>query len=208
MFAYCENDPVNKADPTGTIAITTLILIGSIAVGVGTALYTGYKMRQAGYDWIDTTFNAAGAGLCAFATVYTFGMSAYELYCNMSWYYGSCPATHIGGTQKQLQTAANTANSSISGKGPVVGSKKHTVFASEVNSVNNSRIATEVSYKNGQPVSYGTSGSIRFDVIQYNAKGIPIRAWDLKTGCAILSQSRIATMQARAGLTIPIAMIK
>ena len=85
MFAYCENNPVINEDPTGAIALTTLILIGSAVFGVATALYTGYEMRQAGYGWDDTIFYSLGAGICAFGTVYTLGSSLYSLYCSMSW---------------------------------------------------------------------------------------------------------------------------
>ena len=96
MFAYCENNPVINEDPTGAIALTTLILIGSAVFGVATALYTGYEMRQAGYGWDDTIFYSLGAGICAFGTVYTLGSSLYSLYCSMSWYYGYAPITEIG----------------------------------------------------------------------------------------------------------------
>ena len=96
MFAYCENNPVIKEDPTGAIALTTLILIGSAVFGVAAALYTGYEMRQAGYGWDDTIFYSLGAGICAFGTVYTLGMSAYNLYVNCCYYYGTTPVTNIG----------------------------------------------------------------------------------------------------------------
>ena len=96
MFAYCENNPVIKEDPTGDIALTTLILIGSAVFGVAAALYTGYEMRQAGYGWDDTIFYSLGAGICAFVTVYTLGMSAYNLYVNCCYYYGTTPVTNIG----------------------------------------------------------------------------------------------------------------
>ena len=96
MFAYCENNPVIKEDPTGDIALTTLILIGSAVFGVAAALYTGYEMRQAGYGWDDTIFYSLGAGICAFGTVYTLGMSAYNLYVNCCYYYGTTPVTNIG----------------------------------------------------------------------------------------------------------------
>lgn len=208
MFAYCNNNPVNGCDPSGELAITTLILIGSAVFGLGTALYSGYKMREAGESWGDTIFYSAGAGLCAFCTVYTLGMSAYELYCNMCWYYGNTPATDIGSPQVQLEKAAASANTSVEGTGHVAGTKKHTVFSANVNALNNSRIATEVSYKDGEIVPYGTKGSIRFDVVQYDKTGTPIRAWDFKTGSATLTQGRINQMQSRSGLYIPIDEIR
>ena len=165
-------------------------------------------MREAGESWGDTIFYSAGAGLCAFCTVYTLGMSAYELYCNMCWYYGNTPATDIGSPQVQLEKAAASANTSVEGTGHVAGTKKHTVFSANVNALNNSRIATEVSYKDGEIVPYGTKGSIRFDVVQYDKTGTPIRAWDFKTGSATLTQGRINQMQSRSGLYIPIDEIR
>ena len=210
MFAYCENNPVNKEDPTGAIALTTLILIGSAVFGVAAALYTGYEMRQAGYGWDDTIFYSLGAGICAFGTVYSLGLSAYELYVSCSYYYGYNPVTEIGGqsTEQQLESCAAKANASVPGKGPTAGTKKHTAFADNVNNLGNNSLYTEQSYKDGHLVTYGTKGSIRFDVIQVDANGMPIAAWDFKTGGAVLTDSRIFQMQYKSGLSIPIRMIK
>ena len=57
-------------------------------------------------------------------------------------------------------------------------------------------------------VEYGTRGSIRFDVVQYDKYGNVLKAWDLKTGNAILTQSRVNTMLRCSGLGISINMIK
>ena len=73
MFAYCGNNPVMFRDAAGEFAIGTAILIGALIIGGGVALYTGCEARKAGCGWDDTIFYAAGAGLCAFAAVYTFG---------------------------------------------------------------------------------------------------------------------------------------
>ena len=210
MFAYCENNPVNKEDPTGAIALTTLILIGSAVFGVTAALYTGYEMRQAGYGWDDTIFYSLGAGICAFGTVYSLGLSAYELYVSCSYYYGYNPVTEIGGqsTEQQLESCAAKANASVPGKGPTAGTKKHTAFADNVNNLGNNSLYTEQSYKDGHLVTYGTKGSIRFDVIQVDANGMPIAAWDFKTGGAVLTDSIIFQMQYKSCLSIPIRMIK
>ena len=208
LFAYSLNNPLLLSDPSGEFAITTAILIGSAVLGVAAAVYTGYKMRQAGENWGDTAFYSIGAGICVFGTVYTLGISAYEFYCNMCWYYGYTPATHIGNPERQLQRAADIANESIPGKGHVVGTKKHTIFSQEIHDAKNSRLKTEISFKDGVIVKRGTEGSIRFDAVLFDASGCPIKAWDFKTGSAVLSQSRISTMLTRSGLSIPIVMIK
>jgi hypothetical protein len=210
MYAYCGNNPVIGYDPSGEfiISITTAILIGSAILGGGAAVYTGYKMREAGAGWGDTLLYSAGTGLAVFSTVYTLGISAYELYYNMSWYYGHTPATHIGNPQNGLEAAASNANARISGQGPVAGTKKHTEFKNGVDSLNNNRIGTEVSYKNGECVPYATPGSVRFDAVLFDKYGNPIQAWDFKTGSAILTDARISFMQSHLPRPIPISMIK
>ena len=82
MFAYCNNSPVLHSDPSGEILVTTVILIVSIAVGVTVAAVTAYESRKAGCDWADTAFYSLGNGLCAFTAVYSFGMTAYNVYLN------------------------------------------------------------------------------------------------------------------------------
>ena len=108
----------------------------------------------------------------------------------------------------QLTNCANNAKAGVSGKGPVVGTKIHSNFSADVKNLNNPNLRTEVSYLNGVEVTYGTKGSIRFDVVLTDSKGFPISAWDLKTGNAMLTDSRIMQMQARSGLNIPIMMVK
>jgi hypothetical protein len=211
MFAYCCNNPVNLADPTGEIAITTLILIGSAIAGAASAAYTAYAEYKAGYDAAQIIGDSVYMGMSVFCLVYSLGMTAYQCYQTFCYLNGRVPVTEIGGqpnVTSQLQDCANTANASVSGNGPVAGTKKHTVFANEVNNLGNSSLRTEVSYLNGQEVPYGTKGSIRFDVLQFDSSGTPVAAWDFKTGAATLTASRISQMQACSGLNIPINMVK
>ncbi len=208
LFSYCLNDPVAYSDPSGEFAITTAIFVGSLILSAVSALYTGYKMREAGASWGDTIAYSARNGLGTFCTVYTLGMCTYEFYCEMCWYYGYTPATHIGSFEKELQKAADIANDSIEGFGHVVGTKKHAVFKDVVDKYGNSRIGTEVSFSEGGCVHHGFSNSIRFDVMKYNGRGYPLQAWDFKTGGAILTPKRINTMLQKSGLPITIKMIK
>ena len=209
MFAYCNNNPVNSFDPTGEIAITTIILIAAIVAGVGFAGYTAYKEAEAGYDTAQIIGDSICNGVAAFSVVYTCGMSAYQCYQNYCYLNAITPVTDIGSSvSTQLQQCADTANASVAGKGAVVGTKKHTIFATEVQKLGRNDLGTEVSYKNGLKVPYGTKGSIRFDVIQYNAKGEPIAAWDFKTGSACLTDDRIRQMQSKSGLSIPIYTVR
>ena len=212
MFAYCNNNPVNFSDPAGeSITIATIILIGSIVIGVACGGYTAYVEYNAGCDTVQIVGDSIVAGMSAFMLVYSMGMTAYQCYQNFCYLHGLTPMTQIGGqgnVTTQLQICANTANANVQGNGAVAGTHKHTAFASEVSNLGNSNLRTEVSYINGQEVPYGTKGSIRFDVIQFGPDGTPVAAWDLKTGAAVLTESRIEQMQAQSGLNIPIYMIK
>ena len=213
MFAYCGNSPVSNADCTGTILISTLILIGSAIVGVACAGYTAYLEAEAGIDAVQVVGDSLCAGLCAFCFVYSCGMTGYQCYQYYCYLNGLTPVTEIGtsaqSVETQLQICADKANASVSGKGPAVGTEKHTVFAGEVNALGNPNLRTEVSYKNGYEVAYETRGSVRFDVMQYNGSGVPVQAWDFKTGAATLTATRIAEMQSKSGLLgLRISMIK
>ena len=212
MFAYCNNNPVMACDPTGSIAITTIILISSVVLGVAASGYTAYSMSNAGYSTGDIIFHTLGAGICAFGTIYSLGMTGYGYYLAYCNAYGVTPTTYVGNgnnnVSTQLQSCANQANESISGTGATTGTKKHTAFANNVNSLGNSSLKTEASYLYGNSVPYGTKGSIRFDVIQFDSSGTPICAWDFKTGSATLTMARVAEMQAKSGLNIPIKMIR
>ena len=210
-FTYCNNNPVNSADPTGEIAISTLIFIGSVIFGAANAAYTAYVEYNLGCDLFQIIGDSIFSGMSAFCFFYSMGMSAYQYYQNYCYLNGRAPVTEIGGqtnVASQLQECANTANSTVSGNGPVAGTNKHTVFKNEVNNLGNSSLKTEVSYLNGQEVPYGTKGSIRFDVLQFDVSDIPVAAWDFKTGTATLTVSRINQMQARSGLNIPIYTVK
>ena len=102
MYAYCLNNPVNMFDPSGEIAITTLILIGSIVAGVAVSSYTAYTSHKytGKVDWNSTILS----GLSAFAFCYTYGMSAYGMYVNYCDYKGYTPVTNIGTSPKTNPT--------------------------------------------------------------------------------------------------------
>lgn len=68
------------------------------------------------------------------------------------------------------------------------------MFNQKVDALGNPNLATEKTFLNGQEVSYGTKGGVRVDVIEYNANGT-VTVYDLKTGSATLTQSRITQIQ-------------
>ena len=66
LYAYCGNDPVNKSDPSGCFAISTLITLGLIAVGAvvgGTvAGVYGYNNGDTGWVLVRDIFGGALVG--------------------------------------------------------------------------------------------------------------------------------------------------
>ncbi len=103
MFAYCLNNPVMGADPTGEIAIATLILIGSAIVGAACAGYTAYKEYQAGFGAVQIIGDSVCAGFAGFSIVYSGGMALYQCYQNYCYLNGLTPVTTLGNT-----SSANT----------------------------------------------------------------------------------------------------
>jgi hypothetical protein len=98
-------------------------------------------------------------------------------------------------TVDDLAGAASLAASNVGpGSGSVYGTRVHSAFADEVAALGRSDLFSEVSYLNGQVVPYGTSGSVRLDVV-VGSPGAPTAIWDLKTGSAAPSPSRIAQIQ-------------
>ncbi len=107
-----------------------------------------------------------------------------------------------------LKSFAKKANLEIKGTGHVAGTQKHSVFGKCIKDFGNNRLRSEVSYKNGKEVKYGTPGSIRFDAVLYDKANKPIAAWDFKTGSARLTATRIENMQKAIGEGVEIFEIK
>jgi hypothetical protein len=98
-------------------------------------------------------------------------------------------------TVGRLQQAAAQATAAVPGRGGRVGTLRHTVFKNIVNDWGDSRLRTEVSFREGTEVDYGTAGSVRLDVVEYDASGRIIAVYDYKSGAAKLSSSRIAQIR-------------
>jgi hypothetical protein len=94
----------------------------------------------------------------------------------------------IAKVETQLQKAANqAAGVAGEGQGPVYGTKVH----SEFSKINVEGTTSEVSYKNGQVVPYGTKGSVRVDKVAGDINK-PSAIYDLKTGGAKVTTKDVA----------------
>ena len=93
LYVYCGNAPFVYVDPSGEIAITTIILIGSIVVGTVAAGYTAYQSYKytGKIDWQAPIINGLSWGMMA----YTMGMSAYAVYVDYCHYYGKTPVSEV-----------------------------------------------------------------------------------------------------------------
>ena len=93
LYVYGIGNPVLYQDPNGSIAITTLILIGSIAAGLIAAGITAYRSYQytGKVDWVNTIFT----GLSWFSLAYTLGTSVYALYTDYCNYMGYTPTSEV-----------------------------------------------------------------------------------------------------------------
>ena len=104
----------------------------------------------------------------------------------------SKPATLLD----DVASAAERAAASVGvGRGPVYGTRVHTAFADELAALGRSDVFSEVSYLNGRVVPYGTPGSVRLDVV-VGSPTAPTAIYDLKTGSASLTSSRMEAIRA------------
>ena len=116
------------------------------------------------------------------------------------------------GTLATLAQAASRAAARVGvGRGPVYGTHVHSAFEAEVAALARSDLATEVSYLNGQLVPRGTLGSVRLDVVEGPSPLTPTVVYDLKTGSASLTPSRIAKIQANLPIgyqSVPVITVR
>jgi RHS repeat-associated protein len=90
----------------------------------------------------------------------------------------------------KLQTTATEASATVGeGKGAVHGTKVHSEFGKLASEIEG--ITTEVSYKDGQVVPYGTKGSVRADAVEGDINA-PTNIYDLKTGGAKLTDKNVS----------------
>jgi len=114
------------------------------------------------------------------------------------------------GIRRTTENAAQRAKDAVgAGSGGVYGTRVHTAFEKEIKALGNANLSTEVSYKNGTPVSRGTNGSVRLDVVEGPIRA-PTNVFDLKTGSAKLTPARMNQIQQHVpgGTSVPIHEVR
>ena len=93
LYGYGLENPIRHFDPSGEIAITTIILIGSAVVGLIAAGVEAHQSKKytGKIDWVNTITT----GISWFALAYTLGMSAYGIYVSYCNYKGIEPVSEI-----------------------------------------------------------------------------------------------------------------
>ena len=183
MFAYCRNNPVSRRDMTGC-----------------------YDKEAYDMDGDPSSDEDDLRGTASTGSMHAGGATQTpKLGQNLGGQSGASN-TNISSLKGQLQAAADKASASVLGSGPIAGTMKHKIFSDIVKAFKNPNVRTEVSFKDGAEVPYGTKGSVRFDVVYYE-NNKPAYAWDYKTGSARLPTSRINDMLSKSGLDIPIDVI-
>ena len=130
LYAYCNNDPVNYADPSGHFMISTAVLIGAIigavvgaGVGFGIAVYNDYKDdgeifngSVAWYDYLGATLLGGAIGAVVGGAIgYGVGYFAGGTYSN------GLVAKSVTKGVKSFMSNSNNINH-------VLGNTKHNLF--------------------------------------------------------------------------------
>jgi hypothetical protein len=105
-------------------------------------------------------------------------------------------------TERLLSVLVNTVQSLGPGAGPIFGIRAHVEFGRRVKELNIPGIreaGVEQSFSLGADAQYGLEGSVRTDVVLRDREGIPIAVYDLKTGNARLTPSRVREIRDALG---------
>jgi len=105
-------------------------------------------------------------------------------------------------TERLLSILADTIQSLGPGSGPIFGIRAHVEFGRRIKELNIPGIreeGVEHSFSLGEAARYGLEGSVRTDVVLRDREGIPIAVYDLKTGNARLTPSRVREIRDALG---------
>jgi hypothetical protein len=117
-------------------------------------------------------------------------------------------------TETLVQTLARAHTSVGEGAGPVYGIMVHSAFGADVKRQNIpgiGRDGVEQSFSLNDTARYGLDGSIRTDVVLRDPESPnsrPIAIWDVKTGGARLSGSRVMEIRDQVGVGADVPVIE
>ncbi len=104
-------------------------------------------------------------------------------------------ADELSALARQATAAIDELASSVNAA--VRGTNIHTQWARLLKERYGNAVRTERSFLDGVEYDYSPKGSIRVDAIMHDASGNPVAIYDLKTGAAGLTESRIAEIRAQ-----------
>jgi hypothetical protein len=119
-------------------------------------------------------------------------------------------AARIDAVKKELEElAAVVAETVGEGKGRFYGTEVHSEFKKVIDALEMKDVFTEKSYLAGEAAKYGTKDSIRADLVVGPLKE-PMAVFDLKTGNASLSATRVRQIQSQlpGGRNVPVIEIR
>jgi hypothetical protein len=105
-------------------------------------------------------------------------------------------------TERLISILADTVQSLGPGAGPIFGIRAHVEFGRRVEELNIPGIrdkGIEQSFSLGRAARYGLADSVRTDIVLRDREGIPIAVYDLKTGNARLTPSRVREIRDALG---------
>jgi RHS repeat-associated protein len=218
LYAYTWNNPISHTDPTGEIApiVVLIVLAGVLILTNPLEIGNPNSNPQAGIVTDGAIYAVLGPAIKIASPIVgavvrkTLSPVVSRAAGPLADLIRRAAAKCFQSTQSQLRNAAQKALQKVgAGKGPVYGTKVHSEFAKEVSNLGRKDLATEVSYKNGVRVKYGTRGSVRLDVVEGPIDN-PTRVFDLKTGTAQLTANRIAQIQSHlpGGTKVPVCEIR
>ncbi len=168
----------------------------SVAVDVGVDVLGGRKVTLGGV--VRSAATGCVAGVVGVGLGEVLGIAADALLASTS-------------TRDILQSLGEEAYAAVSrGNGPVNGTLVHSAFEDLVNALGRDDLHTEVNYLNGIAFPRNIAGSIRLDVVEGPLTN-PTAIYDLKTGTAELTNSRIAEIRSHlpnGGAGVPIVEIR
>jgi RHS repeat-associated protein len=228
LYNYMRNNPLGGVDADGHLPDWLKDLGIGFAKGFGKAVSplgnglnylhnishpsSGQLPTNMGYSYDNSTQAIGGAfstGLMVVAGE-ALSMPGYGGSTTVTASAPAALATESVPTTALLEGLANDAVQNVGpGSGAAYGTVVHSEFSDLVEALGNPNLFTEQSYLNGQPVSYGTPGSIRIDVGEGTINA-PTGVYDLKTGSATLTPKRVEQIQSHLpnGSNVPVTEIR